>query len=81
MDQIMLVINPGSTSTKLAIFKNDVQTHGTSLSHSSDDLAVFSDIVEQKDFREEVIVKWLEEEGIALDSLTAIVARGGLLWL
>ncbi len=79
MDQIILVINPGSTSTKLAIFKNDVQTHGTSLSHSSDDLAVFSDIVEQKDFREEVIVKWLEEEGIALDSLTAIVARGGLL--
>ena len=79
MDQIILVINPGSTSTKLAIFKNDVQTHATSLSHSSQDLAGYSDIVEQKGFREEVILKWLEKEGIALESLTAIVARGGLL--
>ncbi|HBN97275.1 MAG TPA: butyrate kinase [Firmicutes bacterium] len=79
MDQIILVINPGSTSTKLAVFKNDIQTHTTSLSHSSQDLAGFSDIVEQKSFREEVTVQWLEQEGIALESLTAIVARGGLL--
>lgn len=79
MDHTILVINPGSTSTKLAIFRNDVQTHTISLHHSSQDLAGFADIVEQKDFREEVTVKWLEEECVPLESLTAIVARGGLL--
>ncbi len=79
MDHIILVINPGSTSTKLAVFKNDTQTHTTSIHHSSSDLAGFSDIADQKDFREGVTVKWLESEGIALESLTAIVARGGLL--
>ena len=79
MDQIILVINPGSTSTKLAVFKNDIQTHSTSLHHSNQDLAGFSDIVEQKDFREKVVVQWLQQQGIDLGSLTAIVARGGLL--
>ncbi len=79
MDQIILVINPGSTSTKLGVFRNDVQTHTTNLHHSNQDLAGFADITEQKDFREEVTVKWLAEEVIPLESLTAIVARGGLL--
>lgn len=79
MDQIILVINPGSTSTKLAVYRNDQQTHTTSLHHSSQDLAGFADIVDQKSYREEVTVQWLKKEGIPLESLTAIVARGGLL--
>lgn len=79
MDQIILVINPGSTSTKLAVYKNDTQTHTTSLHHSSADLAGFADIVEQKSFREAVIIDWLNSERIPLESFTAIVARGGLL--
>ena len=79
LDQIILVINPGSTSTKLAVFRNEIQTHTTSLHHSNSDLAGFSDIAEQKDYREQVTIEWLEAEGIPLESLTAIVARGGLL--
>ncbi|HKM43790.1 MAG TPA: butyrate kinase, partial [Limnochordia bacterium] len=79
MDQIILVINPGSTSTKLGLYRNEIQTHTTSLHHSSQDLAAFDDIAEQKDFRQELTVRWLEDEGISLKSLTAIVARGGLL--
>src|SRR5690554_1500162 len=79
MDQIILVINPGSTSTKLAVFKNEVQTHATSLHHSSDELARFAEIVDQKEYREQVTEKWLEQEGIPMESLTAIVGRGGLL--
>ena len=59
MDQIILVINPGSTSTKLAVFKNEVQTHATSLHHSSDELARFAEIVDQKEYREQVTEKWL----------------------
>lgn len=79
MDQVILVINPGSTSTKLAVFQNEIQTHSTSLHHSSHDLAGYVDIVDQKGFREEVTAQWLAREGVALESLTAIVARGGLL--
>ncbi len=79
MDQVILVINPGSTSTKLAVFKNELQTHSTSLHHSSHDLSGYTDIVDQRAFREDVTVRWLAQEGIALESLTAIVARGGLL--
>ncbi|MDI9420754.1 MAG: butyrate kinase [Bacillota bacterium] len=79
MEQILLVLNPGSTSTKLAVFQGAQQTHRTSLHHSNAELAGFSDIVEQKDFRQDVTVKWLQSEGVSLDSLTAIVARGGLL--
>lgn len=79
MDQIILVINPGSTSTKLGVFKNKIQIHTTSLHHSSQDLAGFRDIADQKDFREKVTVEWLHGVGVSLESLTAIVARGGLL--
>lgn len=79
MQQTILVINPGSTSTKLAVFKDYVQTHTTSLHHASRDLARFADIPDQKSFREEVTVEWLASEGIPLTSLTAIVARGGIL--
>jgi butyrate kinase len=79
VEQILLVLNPGSTSTKLAVFQGAQQTHRTSLHHSNAELAGFSDIVEQKDFRQGVTVKWLQSEGVSLESLTAIVARGGLL--
>ncbi|MDI9439338.1 MAG: butyrate kinase [Bacillota bacterium] len=79
MEHLILVVNPGSTSTKLAIYRNEVQIRTTSLHHSNQDLARFSDIVDQKEFRERVIVEWLEAEGVELSSLTAIVARGGLL--
>ena len=79
MEQIILVINPGSTSTKLAVFRDSTQIHTTSLHHSSTELAQFGDIVEQRAFREKLTVQWLESQGIPLTKLTAIVARGGLL--
>lgn len=79
MEQVILVINPGSTSTKLAVYRNKEQKHETSLHHSNEDLARFSEIVEQRAFREDLIIRWLAEEGIPLESLTALVARGGLL--
>ncbi len=79
MEQIILVINPGSTSTKLAVYKDKEKKNETSLHHSNEDLAQFSEIVDQRSFREGLIVRWLEEEGLPLQSLTALVARGGLL--
>lgn len=77
--QIILVINPGSTSTKLAVYQDYEQIRSVSLHHSTEELAQFKDIVEQRSFRERVITDWLIFADIKLASLTAIVARGGLL--
>lgn len=75
MQHLLLVINTGSTSTKLAVYRDAEQIHTTSLHHSTEDLAPFATIVEQKGFRQQVIVEWLEEIGVELADLTAIVAR------
>lgn len=79
MEQIILVINPGSTSTKLALYRSTEQTHSVSLHHSNAELARFSEIAAQKGFRQQVILEWLAGEGVPLESITAIVGRGGLL--
>lgn len=79
MDHLILAINPGSTSTKLAVYHNETQIKAANLHHPSQELARFGDIIEQREFREQVIEQWLAQEGVELSALTAIVARGGLL--
>lgn len=79
MLQRILVLNPGSTSTKLAIFENELEREAVSLSHSNAELIQFKEIVDQREFRERVVIEWLRSQNIKLGSLTAIVARGGLL--
>lgn len=75
----ILAINPGSTSTKLSIFKDEECVIASSLAHSSYDIKKFENIYDQKDMRTALILQWLEEEGIALEDLIAVVGRGGLL--
>lgn len=79
MEQLLLVLNPGSTSTKLALFRDLCLERQTGLHHSNEELAPFAEITEQRGFRESLIVDWLKKEQVPLASLTAIVARGGLL--
>ena len=75
----ILVMNPGSTSTKIAVYEDEKSLFVESLSHSSEELAPFEDIISQYDFRKGLILEALEKHGIALSELTCIVARGGLL--
>ena len=75
----LLIINPGSTSTKIAVFEDEKPLFTQSIRHSPQELAPFEHVAEQYEFRKELIVKTLEEQGVALDSLTGIVSRGGLL--
>lgn len=75
----ILVINPGSTSTKVAIFKNNQLIKQKNLNHPNNELEKFEKITEQYDYRKAIILEWLKEEGIVLDSLSAVVGRGGLL--
>lgn len=75
----VLVINPGSTSTKIAIYHGEECIEIENLSHSAEDIGKYSHICQQKDMRTEVILKWLENKGIKLDELKGVVGRGGLL--
>lgn len=75
----LLILNPGSTSTKIAVFEDETPLFTESIVHSPEELAPFEHVAEQYEFRKELVVKTLENHGVALDSLSGIVSRGGLL--
>nr|HQA47265.1 butyrate kinase [Bacillota bacterium] len=75
----ILTINPGSTSTKVALFMDKQNVHQKNLSHSAEELEKFDQVVDQYQYRLDIILDWLRETGTGLDSLDAVVGRGGLL--
>jgi butyrate kinase len=75
----ILVINPGATSTKIAVFDSETPLFRKILDHRGEDLAAFSRVCDQYEYRRDLICAALEEEHVALSSLAAVVARGGLL--
>ncbi len=75
----LLVINPGSTSTKVAVYEEEQPFFVETLRHSSQELGAFAHILDQYDFRLQTILDLLEARGVPLASLTATVGRGGLL--
>jgi butyrate kinase (EC 2.7.2.7) len=78
MDKMILVINPGSTSTKVAIFKGAENFKSRVLTYSSDDLKGYNSVIEQFEMRLYDILKWLEQEGIDIKDFEAVVGRGGM---
>ncbi len=75
----LLVINPGSTSTKIAVFDDESIIFEETLRHSTKEICSFNRIYDQLESRKEIILDALEENNIPLESLNAIVGRGGLL--
>jgi butyrate kinase len=75
----LLIINPGSTSTKIAVYEDESEILSANISHSAAELAPFARIVDQKAFRKDLILQALAARDIAPASLTAVVGRGGLL--
>ena len=75
----ILAINPGSTSTKIAVFEGESPLFEKNIKHSTEKLSEFADMAEQYHFRKELILKELASAGIDSSSIAAIVARGGLL--
>jgi butyrate kinase len=78
-DYKILVINPGSTSTKVALFSNEQLLFDKKIEHSNKELANFNKIIDQYHFRQDIILNFLKDKGIDLSILKAIVGRGGLL--
>lgn len=74
-----LVINPGSTSTKIGVFEDRRLSFEKTIRHTPQQLAPFADILDQLDFRKQTVLAALAEEGFDLSSLDFIMARGGVL--
>jgi len=75
---LILAINPGSTSTKFAVYDGTVQLLEKTLRHSSQELEGFSRMTDQLPFRHGMIMKALQEAGTDLQAVVAVVGRGGL---
>ncbi|SHH32465.1 butyrate kinase [Thermosipho atlanticus DSM 15807] len=76
---LILVINPGSTSTKVAIFENEKKKVQKVLKHPVGELEKFDNLMAQKEFREKAILEFLNDEGYKLEDFDAIACRGGVL--
>jgi len=76
---LLLIINPGSTSTKIAVYEDEREVLSENISHSAEELAPFNKIVDQKSFRKDIILRTLKAKHIDSAGLAAVVGRGGLL--
>lgn len=74
-----LVINPGSTSTKVGVFEDETLLFEETLRHPTEEIAKYASVIDQKDFRKEIILDFLKEKDCDPKSLDVIVGRGGLL--
>ncbi len=74
----ILAINPGSTSTKFAVYFDGECVFKKTISHSFEELLAYKTIIDQFDFRKGLILDSLVEEGIEVDSIKFIIGRGGL---
>ncbi len=76
---MLLIINPGSTSTKIAVYEDEREVLSENISHSAEELAPYPKIVDQKGFRKDIVLRALEGRGVATPGLAAVIGRGGLL--
>lgn len=74
-----LIINPGSTSTKIGVFEDETLLFEETLRHSTEEIAQYASIVDQKDFRKDIIINLLKEKDFDINSLDMVVGRGGML--
>lgn len=78
-DMFILAINPGSTSTKVAVYNNKNQVFVENVKHDSESLAKFKNINDQYELRFNEVVNALEKNNFKVSDLTAVIGRGGLI--
>jgi butyrate kinase len=74
----ILSVNPGSTSTKFAVYEDETLVCLHTIRHSADELKPFKVLFDQYEFRKQLILDYLKNDGIELEELAAVVGRGGL---
>jgi len=80
MKENILVINPGSTSTKIALFnQGGKEIFSKSITHSTKEISQFKSLLEQGPIRKKIILDTLKKENVDTYSLKAVIGRGGIL--
>lgn len=78
MNYRVLAINPGSTSTKIAVYDDETAVFTKTLRHEAEEIAKFGGIIEQYEFRKDLVLQAMTENNVTAESLEAVVGRGGL---
>lgn len=79
MSQLILAINPGSTSTKIAVHDGDSPVFEKTLRHDPAELEPYPNIIDQYEFRQKLVLEAMQEHNVAPRDLAAVVGRGGLI--
>ena len=79
MSYRILVINPGSTSTKIGVYEDETLLFDKTLRHSAEEIDKFDSIPAQKDWRRKLVMQALDDQGFDVTTLSAVSGRGGLL--
>ena len=74
----VLVINPGATSTKVAVFEEEQELLKKSIVHTAQELEGFDRVIDQADFRQRAVLEAVAEGGLRLEDFDAVCGRGGL---
>jgi len=77
MSKKILVINPGATSTKVAVYEDERMIFSETIRHSIEEMSDFTHIIDQYDFRKWLLVEAISKAGLAPSDMDAIVGRGG----
>ena len=75
----LLIINPGATSTKIAVYEDASEVFAESIIHTQEQLAGFQHVIDQLPLRESLVRAVLERAGYAPASFDAVCSRGGLI--
>ena len=79
MSYKILAINPGSTSTKIAVYEDEKELFSESITHSDEELKKYEKVTDEFDMRKETILNSMKKHGIEEKDLAAVVGRGGQL--
>ena len=76
----MLVINPGSTSTKVSYFENERNVYTESIFHDAPELLAYPTVNDQMPLRRAVVERFMAEHSLRMAGMDAFVGRGGSAW-
>lgn len=79
MNYKILAINPGSTSTKIALYENEKEIFTTTLEHPNEEIEKYDNTQDQFEMRKDVVFSYLEGKNFDIKELSAVVGRGGML--
>lgn len=79
MSYKILAINPGSTSTKIALYENEKEIFLKTLDHPIEEIEKYDKVQDQFKMRKNLVMSFLEENGYDIHKLSAVVGRGGML--